>query len=42
MAKLFALMIKSRLEQMINESKMIEDYQIGFKRSQEQQTTSFY
>ena len=32
MAKLFAVMIKSRLEQMINECKMIGDYQIGFKK----------
>ena len=32
MAKLFALMIKSRLEHTINECKMIGDYQIGFKK----------
>ena len=32
MAKLFALMIKSRLEHTINKCKMIGDYQICFKK----------
>ena len=32
MAKLFALMVKNRLENKVSEKKMIGDYQIGFKK----------